>query len=91
MREVRRAQGHQQPATDKRRGRKDVPTVASLGVQATLIPINADQQHEIADLIGSYEMLRAEWERLFQRVIDLLNDDDPRTRGGDGRSPPSDL
>jgi hypothetical protein len=30
MREVRRAQGRQRPATDKRRGREYVPTVASL-------------------------------------------------------------
>lgn len=56
-------------------GRTNPPTVASLGVQARLIPVDADREREITDLVTSYEQLRAEWERLFQRAIDLLGED----------------
>ncbi len=67
------------------------PTVASLGVRVRLVPAEPHRQEEIAHLIATSEILRAEWERLFQRVIDLLNEDDSQTQGGDSRSPPSEL
>ncbi len=76
-----------QPGND----RKGVPTVASLGLQVRLTRVVADRKSEISELIAACETLRAEWERLFQRVIEILNEDLSRTRGGGGRSPPSDL
>ena len=47
-------------------------TVASTGVQARLVPIDPEGASEIATLIASCEVLRGECERLFQRIIDLL-------------------
>lgn len=65
------------------------PTVASLGVQARLIPADADWDRELAHLITSCEAARAEFNRLFEQMIALL--------AGAGRSnrerpltPPSD-
>ncbi len=87
MKGARRAQGHRRLATDKRGiGRTDIPTVASLGVQARLIAIDADREREIKDLIKSCEMLRAEWKRLFHRAIDLLEEGGRRVC--DSRSSP---
>ncbi len=71
--------------------RSGVPTVASLGVRARLVRAEPDRQEEVVHLIAACETLRAEWERLFQRVIDLLSEDDPRDPSGVGRSPPTDL
>ncbi len=68
-----------------------VPTVASLGVRVRLVPAESDRQKEIAHLIAACKTLRAEWERLFQHLIALLNEDDPRDPSGVGRSPPTDL
>ncbi len=70
---------------------KGVPTVACLGLRVRLVHVSADRESEVSELIAACETLRAEWERLFQRVIEILNEDLSRTRGGGGRSPPSDL
>lgn len=66
----------------------DVSTVASLGVRLRLIPNERDQ--ELARLIRSCEVLRAESERLFRRIIDLL-DEDHRGSEDDGPSFRSDV
>ena len=92
MKRAQRAHSNRTPGvTQPNNDRKGIPTVASLGLQVRLIPVSADRESEISDLIAACETLRAEWERLFQRVIDLLNEDNPRTGGGNGRSPSSDL
>jgi hypothetical protein len=55
-----------------------------------LVPVDADRERQIASLIASCETLRAEWERLFQRVVDLLNNDERQGRDNDRRSSLSD-
>lgn len=50
-------------------------TVASVGVQARLIRMDADREREVASLISSYERLCAKWEQLFQKAIELLEED----------------
>jgi hypothetical protein len=51
------------------------PTVASLGVQVRLIPIDQDREKELAKLIAACEILRNECESLFRRIVELLNED----------------
>ena len=53
-----------------------VATVASLGVQARIVHADAEHNCKVADLIAACERLRDQSERLFDRVIDLLRDDD---------------
>jgi hypothetical protein len=67
-----------------------LPTVASLGVRVRLVPAEPDRQEEIAHLIMACETLRAEWERLFQRMIDLLNEGDDRAPASKNPPPVSD-
>lgn len=64
------------------------PTVASLGVQVRLIPIDHDREKELAKLIAACEILRNECESLFRRIGELLNED--RCRAQDGPSSSSD-
>jgi hypothetical protein len=59
----------------------DRPTVATLGIQARLVPADLDRQHEFRNLITSCEILRQDCERLFQRMIEFLENDTQ-----DGRS-----
>lgn len=40
------------------------PTVASLGMQVRLVPVDAEQERRLADLAVACKVLRAEWERL---------------------------
>lgn len=67
-----------------------VPTVASTGIQVRLVPVDPKSEAGIASLIASCEALRAECERLFERIIDLLDGerhglrDDPRSRSSSG-------
>jgi hypothetical protein len=51
------------------------PTVASLGVQVCLIPTDQNRERELAKLIASCEILRNECECLFDRIVELLNED----------------
>jgi hypothetical protein len=60
------------------------PTVASLGVQVRLIPIDQDREKELARLIAACEILRDKCESLFCRIVELLNDD--RCSAQDGPS-----
>jgi hypothetical protein len=63
------------------------PTVASLGVQAHLVPVDLERERQLKDLIASCEMLRTEWERLFQRVIAVLDEEASIARDIDRPSP----
>lgn len=69
-------------------GAEALPTVASTGVQVHLVPADLDRERQLESLITACESLRAEWERLFQRLIDLLNEDGRGMRNRH-RSPPS--
>jgi hypothetical protein len=62
-------------------------TVASLGVRVHLAPANVEREHQLRDLIASCETLRTEWERLFQRVIALLDEEATIVRAVDRPSP----
>lgn len=53
-------------------------TVASLGMQVRLVPAELDRERQLSDLIEACELLRAEWERLFQRIVAHLNEGDHR-------------
>ncbi len=91
MKRARRAHHPKRRTADKRGNDcRDIPTVASLGIQARLIPIHADQEREIADLIQSYERLRVEWERLFHRAMDLLGEGGRRARASRSSPPVAD-
>ena len=65
------------------------PTVASLGLQVRLMPIDQDREKELARLIASCEILRNECERLFRQIVELLNE--APCSAQDGPSSSSDL
>jgi hypothetical protein len=44
-------------------------------MRVRLVPVDANRERELARLIASYEMLHADWERLFQETIALLKAD----------------
>ncbi|GEO14637.1 hypothetical protein MAE02_23330 [Microvirga aerophila] len=78
------------PQTRSRRGQAELQgtqpstaplTVASLGMRVRLIRADQDRDRQLADLIASCETLRAQWELLFRRIIDCLDDDDRKGRG----------
>lgn len=69
--------------------RAETPTVASLGKRVRLVQVDPDRERQLADLVVSCETLRAEWERLFQQVVDLLNEGVQNGQGS-GCSSPSD-
>jgi hypothetical protein len=71
--------------------RTGTPTVASLGVQVRLIPINQNRERELERLIASCEILRTECERLFLRTIKLLHEERCRAQDSDGPSSSPDL
>ena len=52
--------------------RTAIPMVASLGVQARLVPTDPDREREVTCLIARYERVCCEWDRLTQRALDLL-------------------
>jgi hypothetical protein len=58
-----------------------------LGVQARLVPVDLERERQLRDLIASCETLRTEWERLFQRVIALLDEEATIVRAVDRPSP----
>jgi hypothetical protein len=64
-----------------------VPTVAALGVQVRLIPIDQDRDKELAKLIAACEILRNECESLFRRIAELLNQDRCSAQDGPSSSP----
>jgi hypothetical protein len=78
------------PSTKRTRDCIDIPTVASLGVQVRLVPIDIDRERQLTSLVASCETLRAEWESLFQQIIHLLNDDVRRIQDGDRSARPFD-
>ncbi|MBL0406251.1 hypothetical protein JKG68_20025 [Microvirga aerilata] len=57
-------------------GEQDPPaTVASLGVQARLVPIDPARDHELASLIARCDAVFREWERLVRQAVHLLGND----------------
>ncbi|MCB5173580.1 hypothetical protein [Microvirga lenta] len=78
------AQGSSSHASDS----AGVPTVASLGLQVRLVSIDQNREKELARLIVACESLRNECERLFRRIVAVLNED--RGSAQDGPSSPSD-
>ncbi len=84
MREISRPDRAMTPPTKGRPlATAKPPSVASLGVRVRLVPVARDR--ELARLIRSCDALRTEWECLFQRIVELLNEDDRGSRG-DGLS-----
>jgi hypothetical protein len=67
------------------------PTVASLGVQVRLIPIDQDRERELERLIASCEILRSECECLFRRIVGLLNESRCGAQGSNSLSSSLDL
>ena len=67
------------------------PTVASLGVQVRLVPMDVDRERKLARLIASGETLRLEWESLLRQIVDLLSDDVRSVQDSDSSSRSSDL
>lgn len=63
----------------------DIPTVASLGVQARLVPTGPEREREVSCLIARYERVCRDWDRLVQQALALLGSDVKPDRSG-GRS-----
>ena len=82
---------HGKTQSEQTSNRVCTPTVASLGVQVHLVPIDVDRESKLARLIASGETLRLEWESLFQQVLDLLSDNVRGVQDSDRSSRPSDL
>ena len=62
--------------------------VASLGMRVRLVPADRDHERQLEDLIASFKTLSAEWELLFQQVINILSEGG-QVREADRPSPPS--
>lgn len=75
------------PVSDRAIPRAGVATGASLGIRVRLVPAGSDRKSELVALVLSCETLRAEWERLLPRVIDVLSDE--AQSKDDGSSPSS--
>lgn len=92
MTEERIANLHEEAADDSN-SRPGVPpaTVASLGLRVHLVAADPERERQRSDLITACEILRAEWECLFQQIIGFLGDDDHRTCRDNHPAPRSDL
>ena len=77
---------HGKTQSERTPGRVCTPTVASLGVQVRLAPIDIDRESKLALLIASGETLRLEWESLLQQIVDLLSDDVRSVQDSDSSS-----
>jgi hypothetical protein len=53
-------------------------TIASLGLQVRLVPADVPRERSLADLIASWEILRAEQERLFRQIVAVPREKDRR-------------
>ncbi|WP_147707150.1 hypothetical protein [Microvirga massiliensis] len=92
MTEAPRGRGFDAQARSSRASdRAGTPTVASLGLQVRLIPIDQHRERELERLIASCEILRTECERLFRRTIELLYEERCRVQDSDGPSSSLDL
>jgi hypothetical protein len=73
---------------DDQAGEQDPPaTVASLGVQARLVPVDPARDQELAGLIARCDAVFREWERLVRQAVHLLGYD-PAAGSGRTRSEP---
>jgi hypothetical protein len=83
-----RKQGHKTPVTPQHQAaRTQIPTVASLGVQARLVPTNLQREHEMVRLIIRYQRVCREWDRLVQQTIALLGSEVSPDQPGEPSSP----
>jgi hypothetical protein len=64
----RKAQSHR----DREAACPQAATVASLGVQARLVPVDPERERDVACLIARYERVCRDWDRLVQQAIALL-------------------
>lgn len=63
-----------------RRSSSRPATVASLGLQVRLVPVDVAGEHQLTDLLAAWDALRSEQESLFGEILALL-----RAEGGQGR------
>jgi hypothetical protein len=71
-----RSSHSQSPAISK----KDIPgrtrsTVASSGVRARLVVLDSNTQHQLTELIETYNIALEQWERSVQKLIDRVYSD----------------
>jgi hypothetical protein len=66
-------------------------TVASLGKRVRLIPADPDREQHLASLLAACETLRADCERLFRQIADLLQEDALQEQGRARSARPSNL
>ncbi len=86
MSKAPQAPGPNGHSMDHHAGEQDPPaTVASLGVQARLVPVDPARDHELASLIARCDAVFREWERLVRRAVHLLGYD-PSARSERDRS-----
>lgn len=73
MTKASRKRQHKTPvAPDCLTAHTEIPTVASLGVQARLVPTDPERDREVACLIARYERVCRDWDRLVQQALALL-------------------
>ncbi|MBM6583348.1 hypothetical protein ILT44_24400 [Microvirga sp. BT689] len=65
-------------------------TVASLGVQARLVPVDPARDQELAHLIARCSAVFREWERLVRQAVHLLGYNPAAGSGPDRSEPDSD-
>ena len=81
MTKASRKRQHKTPvAPDVQTAHAEIATVASLGVQARLVPADPEREREVACLIARYERVCREWDRLAQQALALLGPDVQRDR-----------
>jgi len=61
-------------------------TVASLGVQARVVPVDPGREQAVADLLVRYERVCREWDRLVQQAVALLGPEFPSQRAAEETS-----
>jgi hypothetical protein len=69
----------------------EAPTVASLKIRVHLIPADAERERQLASLMTACETLRADCERLFRQIAELLQEDALQEQGRARSARPSDL
>ena len=76
MQRVRRVQSTLQQNGSQVLSKQETPTVASLGFQVRLVPVNRARARDVADLVAACESLRQEADRLLTRVIKVLREEE---------------
>ncbi|MBD2746531.1 hypothetical protein IC232_07430 [Microvirga sp. BT688] len=83
-----RKQRHKAPVVPQHQSvRTQIPTVASLGMQARLVPTDLQREHEMVLLITRYQRVCREWDRLVQQARALLGSEVSPDQLGEPTSP----